>query len=130
ATRRRTPPYKAGGRPVAPRKAFGEALAALAPDWPEIVVIDGDVENSTFTELFQKAAPGRFIEGYIAEQNMVGMAMGLAARGRIPFVSTFASFFTRAHDFIRMACIGGNAIKLAGTHVGVSIGEDGPSQMG
>jgi transketolase len=127
---RSTPRYTVGGKPVAPRKAFGEALAALASSWPEIVVIDGDVKNSTFTELFQKAAPERFFEGYIAEQNMVGMAMGLAARGRIPFVSTFGAFFTRAYDFIRMACIGGNAIKLAGTHVGISIGEDGPSQMG
>lgn len=124
------PRYTVGGKPVAPRKAFGEALAALAGPWPEIVVIDGDVENSTFTELFQKVAPERFFEGYIAEQNMVGMAMGLAARGRIPFVATFGAFFTRAYDHVRMACIGGNPIKLAGTHVGISIGEDGPSQMG
>jgi transketolase len=124
------PSYTVGGKPVATRKAFGEAVAALAGAWPEIVVIDGDVKNSTFTELFQKAAANRFFEGYIAEQNMVGMAMGLAARGRIPFVSTFAAFFSRAYDFVRMACIGGNPIKLAGTHVGVSIGEDGPSQMG
>jgi transketolase len=123
------PKYATGGKPVAPRKAFGEALAAMADTWPEIVVIDGDVENSTFTEQFQKVAPDRFFEGYIAEQNMVGMAMGLAARGRIPVVATFGAFFTRAYDFIRMACVGGNAIKLAGTHVGVSIGEDGPSQM-
>ena len=123
------PKYATGGKPVAPRKAFGEALAAMADTWPEIVVIDGDVENSTFTELFQKVAPDRFFEGYIAEQNMVGMAMGLASRGRIPVVATFGAFFTRAYDFIRMACVGGNAIKLAGTHVGVSIGEDGPSQM-
>jgi transketolase len=123
------PPYVVGGKPVAPRKAFGEALAALAPAHPEVVVIDGDVKNSTFTELFQKVAPERFFEGYIAEQNMVGMAMGLAARGRVPFVATFGAFLARAYDFIRMACVGGNAIKLAGTHVGVSIGEDGPSQM-
>ena len=124
------PAYAVNGKPLAPRKAFGEALAALATAWPEIVVIDGDVKNSTYTELFQKAAPDRFFEGYIAEQNMVGMAMGLAARGRIPFVATFGAFLTRAYDFIRMACVGGNPIKLAGTHVGVSIGEDGPSQMG
>jgi transketolase len=123
------PPYSTNGKPVAARKAFGEALAAMAHAWPEIVVIDGDVKNSTFTELFQKVAPDRFFEGYIAEQNMVGMAMGLAARGRIPFVATFGAFFTRGYDFVRMACVGGNAIKLAGTHVGVSIGEDGPSQM-
>ena len=123
------PAYAPGGKPVAPRKAFGEALAALAGTDERIVAIDGDVENSTYTELFQKAAPGRFIEGYIAEQNMVGMAMGLAARGRVPFVATFGAFFSRAYDFVRMACIGHNGIKLAGTHVGVSIGQDGPSQM-
>ena len=123
------PSYTVGGKAVAPRKAFGEALAAIGEAHEDIVVIDGDVKNSTFTELFQKVAPDRFFEGYIAEQDMVGMAMGLAARGRIPFVATFGAFFTRAYDFIRMACIGGNAVKFAGTHVGVSIGEDGPSQM-
>ncbi|MGE5748856.1 MAG: transketolase family protein, partial [Gemmatimonas sp.] len=124
------PPYIVGGKPFAPRKAFGAALAAIGRDWPAIVAIDGDVRNSTFTEYFGTAAPERFFEGYIAEQNMVGMAMGLAARGRIPFVATFGAFFSRAFDFVRMACIGGTGIKLAGTHVGVSIGEDGPSQMG
>ena len=124
------PPYTVGGAPVATRKAFGAALAAIGRDWPAVIVIDGDVENSTFTEDFQAVAPDRFFEGFIAEQNMVGMAMGLAARGRIPFVSTFGAFFTRAFDFVRMASIGGAAIKVAGTHVGVSIGEDGPSQMG
>jgi transketolase len=124
------PTYEVGGKPVAPRKAFGEALAALAADRRDVVVIDGDVKNSTHTELFMKAAADRFFEGYIAEQNMAGMAMGLASRGRVPFVATFAAFLTRAHDFIRMACVGGNAVKFAGTHVGVSIGEDGPSQMG
>ncbi|MEO5814065.1 MAG: transketolase [Gemmatimonadaceae bacterium] len=124
------PPYVVGGKPFAPRKAFGAALAAIGRDWPAIVAIDGDVENSTYTEDFQAVAPDRFFEGYIAEQNMVGMAMGLAARGRIPFVSTFGAFFSRAFDFVRMACIGGTGIKVAGTHVGVSIGEDGPSQMG
>ncbi len=124
------PPYAVGGEPVAPRKAFGAALAAIGRDWPAIVAIDGDVRNSTFTEYFGAVAPERFFEGYIAEQNMVGMAMGLAARGRVPFVATFGAFFSRAFDFVRMACIGGTGIKLAGTHVGVSIGEDGPSQMG
>lgn len=123
------PSYAPGGKPVAPRRAFGEALAAVAASDERIVVVDGDVENSTYTELFQEASPGRFIEGYIAEQNMVGMAMGLAARGRVPFVATFGAFFSRAYDFVRMACIGHNSIKLAGTHVGVSIGQDGPSQM-
>jgi transketolase len=125
-----TPSYAPGGKPVAPRRAFGEALAAVGSFRDDIVVIDGDVKNSTFTELFQKVAPERFVEGYIAEQNMVGMAMGLAARGRTPFVATFAAFLARAYDFIRMACISGSEIKFAGTHVGVSIGEDGPSQMG
>ncbi len=124
------PPYVVGGKPFAPRKAFGAALAAIGRDWPAVVAIDGDVENSTFTEDFQAVAPERFFEGFIAEQNMVGMAMGLAARDRVPFVSTFGAFFARAFDFARMACVGGTAIKLAGTHVGVSIGEDGPSQMG
>ena len=123
------PPYPLGGKPLAPRKGFGDGLAALATD-PRIVVLDGDVKNSTYTEDFQKQAPGRFFQGYIAEQNMVGAAMGLAARGRIPFAATFACFLTRAADFIRMAAISGVGIKLAGTHVGVSIGEDGPSQMG
>jgi transketolase len=123
------PAYSVGGKPMAPRKAFGEALAAIGKVREDIVVIDGDVKNSTYTELFEKVAPDRFFEGYIAEQNMVGMAAGLAARGRVPFVATFGAFLTRAHDFIRMACVGGNAIKFAGTHVGVSIGEDGPSQM-
>ena len=123
------PSYVPGGMPVSPRKAFGEALAVLAATDERIVAIDGDVENSTYTELFAKVAAGRFIEGYIAEQNMVGMAMGLAARGRVPFVATFGAFLNRAYDFVRMACVGRNAIKLAGTHVGVSIGQDGPSQM-
>jgi transketolase len=115
---------------VATRKAFGEALAALGRARTDIVVLDGDVENSTFTELFQSVAPDRFVEGYIAEQNMIGMAMGLSARGRVPFAATFAAFMSRAYDFVRMACVGENNIKLAGTHVGISIGEDGPSQMG
>jgi transketolase len=94
------------------------------------VVLDGDVKNSTYTEEFEKIAPHRFLECYIAEQNMIGMAMGLAARGRVPFASTFACFLTRAYDFIRMAAISNLNLKLVGTHAGVSIGEDGPSQMG
>ena len=125
-----TPPYTPGGKAVATRRAFGETLAALGRVRGDIVVIDGDVKNSTFTELFEAVAPDRFVEGYIAEQNMVGMAMGLAARGTVPVVATFAAFLSRAYDFVRMACVGGTNIKLAGTHAGVSIGEDGPSQMG
>jgi transketolase len=124
------PPYKPGGPEVSTRKAFGDALAALAESDPRVVALDGDVKNSTFTEEFAKKAPERFFEGYIAEQNMVGVATGLAARGNVTFASTFACFFTRAYDFIRMAAISKLNLKLAGTHVGVSIGEDGPSQMG
>jgi transketolase len=124
------PPYQVGGKETATRRAFGDALAALAPADPRIVVLDGDVKNSTYTEEFEGAAPQRFVEGYIAEQNMVGLAMGLAAQGRIPFASTFACFLTRALDFIRMAAISRLNLKLVGTHAGISIGEDGPSQMG
>ena len=124
------PSYKPGDKPLATRKAFGQALAAIGKLDTRIVALDGDVKNSTYTEDFMKVAPERFFEGYIAEQNMVGMATGLAARGKIPFASTFACFLSRAADTIRMAAISGSNIKLAGTHVGVSIGEDGPSQMG
>jgi transketolase len=124
------PPYKVGDKEVSTRKAFGQALAAIGKTDQRIVALDGDVKNSTFTEEFFGIAHDRSVEGYIAEQNMVGMAMGLAARGKIPFAATFACFFARAYDQIRMAAISQNNIKLAGTHVGVSIGEDGPSQMG
>jgi transketolase len=105
-------------------------LAALALVDSRVVVLDGDVKNSTYTEEFEKAAPDRFIQGYIAEQNMTGMAMGMAARGRVPFVATFACFLTRAYDFIRMTAISNLSVKFVGTHAGISIGEDGPSQMG
>ncbi|MGH9325563.1 MAG: transketolase [Terriglobia bacterium] len=124
------PPYTIGGKEIATRRGFGDGLAALAKVDPRIVVLDGDVKNSTYTEEFEKIAPDRFFQGYIAEQNIVGMAMGLAARGNVAFASTFACFVTRAYDFIRMAAISNLNIKLAGTHAGVSIGEDGPSQMG
>ena len=98
---------------------------------PEIVVLDGDVENSTFTESFGKKFPSRFIECFIAEQTMIGVAGGLASLGKIPFVSTFSAFLTRAYDQIRVAGgISGLGIKIVGTHSGVSIGEDGASQMG
>jgi len=97
---------------------------------PLVVGLDADVKNSTFTDKFGKQFPGRFFESFIAEQNMVGAAVGLAACGKIPFVATFACFLTRAYDFIRMAAISHSNIKLMGSHVGVSIGEDGPSQMG
>jgi transketolase len=124
------PPWSPQSRPEATRKAFGDALAALGKANPSIVVLDGDVKNSTYTEEFQQTAPERFFQMYIAEQNMIGAAMGFAAAGKIPFASTFACFLTRAYDFIRMAAISGSNIKLVGTHAGVSIGEDGPSQMG
>ncbi len=115
---------------VATREAFGAALAALGEANPLVVGLDADVKNSTFTDKFGKQFPGRFFESFIAEQNMVGAAVGLASTGKIPFAATFACFLTRAYDFIRMAAISHSNIKLMGSHVGVSIGEDGPSQMG
>jgi transketolase len=123
------PTYKIGDS-VATREAFGTALAALGEADPSVVALDADVKNSTYTDKFGKQFPDRFFENFIAEQNMLGAAAGLSACGKIPFVATFAAFFTRAYDFIRMAAISGSNIKLVGTHVGVSIGEDGPSQMG
>ena len=123
------PPYKSSDS-VATREAFGVALAALGKANPLVTALDADVKNSTFTDKFGKNFPDRFVENFIAEQNMVGAAIGLAACGKIPFVATFACFLTRAYDFIRMAAIGQANIKLMGSHAGVSIGEDGPSQMG
>jgi transketolase len=123
------PPYRVG-ESVATREAFGVALEALGAAHPLVVGLDADVKNSTYTEKFAKKFPHRFFENFIAEQNMVGSAAGLAACGKIPFAATFACFLTRAYDFIRMAAISQSNIKLVGTHVGVSIGEDGPSQMG
>lgn len=115
---------------VATREAFGEALAQLGEANSLVVALDADVKNSTYTDKFGKRFPDRFFENFIAEQNMVGTAAGLAACGKIPFAATFACFLTRAYDFIRMAAISQANIKLMGSHVGVSIGEDGPSQMG
>jgi len=114
---------------VATRKAFGEALAALAAR-PDLVVLDGEVSNSTHTEDFQRVAPERFLEMYIAEQCMLGVAVGLQALGKAPVAATFGAFLTRAYDFIRMAAVGRADLRLCGSHAGVSIGEDGPSQMG
>ena len=122
-------PGYALGDSVATREAFGAALVTLGGLDKRVVALDADVKNSTFTEKFEKAYPDRFYQMYIAEQVMVGAAMGLASRGAVPFPSTFACFLERAADFIRMAGISSLNIKLAGTHVGVSIGEDGPSQM-
>ena len=121
--------YKLGDE-VATREAYGDAIARLGTGDDRIVALDGDVRNSTFSEKFEQVHPDRFYEVYIAEQAMIGVAMGLASRGAIPFPSTFAAFLTRAYDFIRMAAVSFLNVKIAGSHAGVSIGEDGPSQMG
>jgi transketolase len=121
--------YKSGDA-VATREAFGNALLRIGEVDPRVVALDGDTKNSTYAEKFFKKFPERFTECFIAEQNMVGVATGFAARGKTPFASTFACFFTRAFDQIRVAGISQANLKLAGSHVGVSIGEDGPSQMG
>jgi transketolase len=113
---------------IATRKAFGEALAALA-DRPDVVVLDGEVANSTHTEDFQHVAPDRFFEMFIAEQAMLGAAVGFQAVGLTPFAATFGAFLTRAYDFVRMAAVSRANLAVAGSHAGVSIGEDGPSQM-
>ena len=120
--------YKVGDS-VATREAYGAAIARLASTDDRIVALDADVKNSTFSEKFERQHPERFYQTFIAEQAMIGAAMGLASRGAIPFPSTFAAFLTRAYDFIRMAAISNLNIKMAGSHAGVSIGEDGPSQM-
>jgi len=114
---------------MATRKAFGETLAALADAEPDLVVLDGEVSNSTHTEDFQKAAPDRFFEMYIGEQNMLGTAVGLQALGKKAVAATFGAFLTRAYDFVRMASVSRADLRLCGSHAGVSIGEDGPSQM-
>ncbi len=121
--------YKLGDM-VATREAFGSALVRIGAADSRIVAMDGDTKNSTFSEKFLKRFPDRFTECFIAEQCMVGVAMGFATRGKVPFASTFACFLTRAYDQIRVAGISGTNLKLVGSHVGVSIGEDGPSQMG
>ena len=122
------PAYEIGAH-VATREAYGTAIATLGLIDSRVVALDGDVKNSTFSEKFERAHAGRFYQMFIAEQVMVGAAIGLASRGAIPFPSTFACFLTRAADFIRMAGISNANVKLAGSHAGVSIGEDGPSQM-
>lgn len=123
------PRYKIGEK-LATRKAYGQALTALGAVCKEVISLDGEVKNSTYAEIFEAKYPDRFIQCFIAEQNMVSMAVGLERRGKIPFVSTFASFFSRAYDQIRMAAIGTSPVRLVGSHAGVSIGQDGPSQMG
>jgi transketolase len=121
------PTYEIGAK-VATRKAFGDTLAALAAR-AKVVVLDAEVGNSTYADLFQKVAPDRYFETFIAEQLMVAAAGGLAVRGYVPFASTFGAFFARAADFVRMIGISGLPIRLVGTHSGVEIGADGPSQM-
>jgi transketolase len=122
------PDYKADAK-VATREAYGDALKRLGTVNKAVVGISGDVKNSTFSEVFQNAYPDHFIQGYIAEQNLVSVAVGLQARGKVPFADTFACFLSRAYDNVRMAAISRANINLCGSHCGVSIGEDGPSQM-
>jgi len=124
-----TPRYAVGDK-VATRKAYGDALVALGARDPKVVALDGEVKNSTFALEFARAYPERYFEMFIAEQQMVAAATGLAVRGYAAFASTFAAFWTRAHDFIRMAAISGVSLRLTGSHAGVEIGADGPSQMG
>ncbi|MER6287762.1 transketolase [Streptomyces sviceus] len=118
------------GEEVATRDAYGQALAALGTGRGDVVALDGEVGDSTRTEYFAKEHADRYFECYIAEQQMVAAAVGLAARGWVPYAGTFAAFLTRAYDFVRMASISGAGINLVGSHAGVAIGQDGPSQMG
>lgn len=122
------PRYEVGSK-QATRRAYAEALVALGRSRGEIVALDGEVGNSTYLELFAAAIPERYIEMYIAEQLMAATAVGLQVRGWVPFASTFAAFWSRAYDFIRMAAVSRADIRLSGSHAGVSIGPDGPSQM-
>ena len=121
--------YKKGDK-VATRNAYGTALTSIGKVCDRIVALDGDTKNSTMTLGFSKECKERYAEGYIAEQNMIGAAVGMQARGFIPFTATFAAFHTRSFDFIRMAAISMANIKIVGSHAGIHIGQDGPSQMG
>ncbi|MFE7215145.1 transketolase [Streptomyces sp. NPDC001698] len=118
------------GEKVATRDAYGQALAALGTARGDVVALDGEVGDSTRSEFFAKEHPERYFECYIAEQQMVAAAVGMARRGWVPYASTFAAFLTRAHDFVRMASVSGSGINLNGSHAGTAIGQDGPSQMG
>jgi transketolase len=122
------PSYEPGTR-TATRRAYGEALAALGSARDDIVAMDGEVSNSTFSGLFADAHPERFVEMYVAEQQMIAACVGFDVAGWKPFASAFAAFFSRAYDFIRMASVSRASIKLCGSHAGVATGEDGPSQM-
>jgi transketolase len=123
------PSYEVGST-VATRKAYGEALAALGGERGDVVALDGEVSNSTFSEIFRDAHPDRFFEMFIAEQQMIAASVGMQVLGWKPFASTFAAFTSRAYDFVRMAAVSRATINVCGSHAGVSIGEDGPSQMG
>jgi transketolase len=118
------------GEPAATRAAYGKALNRISARFPNLVSIDAEVGNSTQAEMFKQEHPDRFFEMYVAEQNMAGVALGLAQRGKIPFASTFAAFLTRAFDQIRMSQYSRANVKFVGSHSGVTVGEDGPSQMG
>jgi transketolase len=122
------PTYSVGDK-VATRKAYGDVLAALGGRYPRLVALDAEVSNSTYADQFAKAYPDRYFEMFIAEQQLIASAVGLSVRHYIPFASTFAAFFTRAYDFIRMASISQANLRLVGSHAGVEIGADGPSQM-
>ncbi len=122
------PTYELGSE-VATRQVYGEALKALGEARPDVVALDGEVSNSTHADIFAEAYPERFFEMFIAEQQMVAAAVGLSVRGYVPFASSFGAFLTRAYDFIRMAAVSRATIRLCGSHAGVAIGEDGPSQM-
>jgi transketolase len=122
------PAYETGGK-EATRKAYGDALVALGRSRGDVVALDGEVSNSTYAEEFKEQVPDRYFEMYIAEQQMVAAAVGMQVRGWRPFASTFAAFLSRAYDFVRMAAVSHANVILTGSHAGVSIGEDGPSQM-
>jgi transketolase len=128
APSRATPEYKVGDK-IATRKAYGDAVVALGARDQKVVALDGEVSNSTYADLFEQAFPERYFEMFIAEQQLVAAATGMAVRGYTAFASTFAAFFTRAYDFIRMGAISGVDLRLSGSHAGVEIGADGPSQM-
>ncbi|MFA5135094.1 MAG: transketolase [Patescibacteria group bacterium] len=123
-------PAPAFDKPISTRKAYGNAIVRIFPMFPDMVVLDAETGNSTYAELFKEAHPGRFFEMYIAEQNMVGAGIGFSSRGKIPFISTFAAFLARSYDQARMASYSQANIKIVGSHAGVSIGQDGVSQMG
>jgi transketolase len=125
----RLPTWELGDK-EATRNAYGAALAALGGMRADVVALDGEVSNSTKSEDFQKAHPERFFEMFIAEQQMIAAAVGMSVRGWVPFASTFSAFTSRAYDFVRMAAVSRASIRVCGSHAGVEIGQDGPSQMG